>query len=192
MPLTTTLLSSDRGMSTTEDWRALVAARSREAFVAGYGYPFLLALSGLDAPAAPARTIRMEGGVEMINAIMAERRRLKAEGGPKAGPVVLPVRKVQTTFPSMITVGRARNNDIVVSDALVSKFHAFFRQLENGDWGVADAGSANGTRLGDLDLPPKGQPERVRPGDKIVFGGVSAFRFLDASGLWAALREPTR
>lgn len=179
-------------MSTTEDWRALVSSRGRDAFVAAYSYPFLLALSGLDAPTAPARTIRMEGGPELINAIMAERRRMKSESGAKQGPVVLPVRKVQTTFPSMITVGRARNNDIVVPDALVSKFHAYFRQLDDGEWGLADAGSANGTKLGELELPAKGQPERVRSGDKITFGGVSAFRFLDAGGLWAALREPTR
>lgn len=178
-------------MTMTDDWRAAVAARGKEAFVAAFPHPFLLALSGLEAPQGPARTIRMEGGPELINAIMAERRRMKAEGKDK-GPVVLPVRKVQTTFPSMITVGRAKNNDIVVPDALVSKFHAFFRQLDDGDWGVADAGSANGTRLGDADLPPKGQPERVRPGDRITFGGVSAFRFLDAGGLWAALRDPPR
>ncbi len=178
-------------MSMTDDWRPVVAARSKEAFVAAFPHPFLLALSGLEAPQGPARTIRMEGGPELINAIMAERRRMKAEGKDK-GPVVLPVRKVQTTFPSMITVGRAKNNDIVVPDALVSKFHAFFRQIDDGEWGVADAGSANGTRLNDADLPPKGQPERVRSGDKIVFGGVSAFRFLDSGGLWAALREPAR
>jgi hypothetical protein len=178
-------------MTVTDDWRAVVAARGREAFVAAYPHPFLLALSGLEAPQGPARTIRMEGGPELINAIIAERRRMKTEGGARdRGPVVLPVRKVKTTFPSMITVGRARNNDIVVSDALVSKIHAFFRQLDDGEWGLADAGSANGTRLGDADLPAKGQPERVRPGDRITFGGVSAFRFLDAGGLWAALRTP--
>jgi hypothetical protein len=179
-------------MSTTEDWRALATARGREEFIAAYAYPFLLALSGLDAPPAPARTIRMEGGAELMNAIMAERRRIQSEGGAKKGPIVLPVRKVQTTFPSMITVGRARNNDVVVPDALVSKFHAYFRQLDDGAWGLADAGSANGTKLGDVELPAKGQPERVHAGDKITFGGVSAFRFLDAAGLWAALREPTR
>jgi hypothetical protein len=180
-------------MSTTEDWRALVAGRGREAFMTAYGHPFLLALSGLDAPPPPARTIRMEGGAELINAIMAERRRMKAENPAKSvGPAVLPVRKVQSTFPSMITIGRARNNDIVVPDALVSKFHAYFRQLDDGAWGLADAGSANGTKLGELELAPKGQPERVRSGDKIILGGVSAFRFLDAGGLWAALRDPAR
>lgn len=180
-------------MSTTDDWRAVVAARGKDAFVAAYPHPFLLALSGLEAPHGPARTIRMEGGAELMNAILAERRRLKAEDKEKdKGPVVLPVKKVQTTFPSMITIGRAKNNDIVVPDALVSKFHAFFRQLDDGEWGLADAGSANGTRLGDAELPPKGQPERVRSGDKIVFGGVSAFRFLESAALWAALREPAR
>ena len=178
-------------MSTTEDWRTLATTRGREEFAAAHAYPFLLALSGLDAPPPPARTIRMEGGVELINAIMAERRRMQTAGVDK-GPVVLPVRKVQPTFPSMITVGRARNNDIVVPDALVSKFHAFFRKLDDGSWGLADAGSANGTKLGDAELPAKGQPERVRAGDRITFGGVSAFRFLDAVGLWAALREPAR
>ena len=180
-------------MSTTDDWRAVVTARGKEAFVAAYPHPFLLALSGLEAPHGPARTIRMEGGAELMNAILAERRRLKAEDKDKdKGPLVLPVKKVQTTFPSMITVGRDKNNDIVVPDALVSKFHAFFRQLDDGEWGLADAGSANGTRLGDAELPPKGQPERVRSGDKIIFGGVSAFRFLESAALWAALREPGR
>ena len=170
---------------------ALATARRREEFAAAYPHPFLLALSGLDAPPPPARTIRMEGGAEVMNAIMAERRRMLAEGAKK-GPVVLPVRKVQTSFPSMITVGRARNNDIVVPDVLVSKFHAFFRQLADEQWALADAGSANGTKLGDVELVPKGQPERLRSGDQITFGGVSLFRFLDAAGLWSALREPPR
>ncbi len=169
----------------TEDWPALAAASERDEFVAAHAHPFLLALSGLEAPAAPARTMRMEGGPQLIAALKAERRRLAA--GEKF-PAVLPVRKVQDTFPSMITVGRARNNDIVVPDALVSKFHAFFR-LTDGDWLLADAGSANGTRIGDVALPPKGAPERVRPGDRVTFG-VSAFRFVDAGGLWAALRDP--
>jgi hypothetical protein len=173
-------------MSTTEDWRALAAARSREEFQAAYPHPFLLALTALDAPPPPARTVRFERGPELMAAIKAERRRL-ASG--ERHPAVLPVKKIQATFPSMITVGRARNNDIVVPDALVSKFHAFFRQLDDdAGWALADAGSANGTRIGDVDLPPKGAPEKVRPGDRITFG-VSAFKFVDAAGLWAALHE---
>lgn len=172
--------------TSTEDWRGEAALRSRDEFVAAYAHPFLLALSGLEAPRAPARTVRMEGGPELMAALKAERRRL---AGGERTPAVLPVVKVQATFPSMITVGRARNNDLVVSDVLVSKFHAFFRQLDDGAWALADAGSANGTRIGEVELPPKGAPERLHAGDKITFG-VSVFRFVDAAGLWAALREP--
>lgn len=174
-------------MSTTEDWRALAAAHDREQFQAAYPHPFLLALTALEAPPPPARTVRFEGGASLMAAIKAERRRL-ASG--EHDPAVLPVKKVQATFPSMITVGRARNNDIVVPDALVSKFHAFFRQGDDGEWSLSDAGSANGTRLGDLELVPKGAPEKVHPGDRITFG-ASAFKFVDAGGLWAALHEPT-
>ena len=175
-------------MSTTEDWQALVEAQSREQFAAAHPFPFLLARSTGEA-ARPAPTVRLDGGPELMAAIMAERRRLLASAPADRGLVVLPVRKVQANFPSMITVGRARNNDIVVADQLVSKFHAFFRQLDDGGWALADAGSANGTKIGEVELPPKGQPEPVRSGDKITFG-VSTFRFCDAAGLWAALHEP--
>lgn len=174
-------------MSTsTEDWPALAAAHGRDEFVAAYAFPFLLALGGLDAPPPPARTIRFQGGPELLAALKAERRRM-ATG--ERTPTALPIRKVQSTFPNMITVGRAPKNDIVIADALVSKFHAFFR-LDNGEWGLADAGSANGTKIGEVTLVPKAPPERVRPGDRIVFG-VSLFRFVDAGGAWAALRDPS-
>ena len=169
--------------TSTEDWPALAAARGREEFAAAYPHPFLLALTGLDAPLPPARTVRMEGGPQLIAALMAERRRMAA--GEKFPPV-LPVRKVQTTFPSMITVGRARNNDIVVPDALVSKFHAVFR-VSDGKWGLVDLGSANGTRIGDTALAPKGAPQPLRSGDLIAFADQS-FRFLDAASLWSSLR----
>ena len=55
----------------TEDWPALAAARGREEFAAAYPHPFLLALTGLDAPQPPARTVRMEGGPQLMAAIMA-------------------------------------------------------------------------------------------------------------------------
>jgi hypothetical protein len=166
-----------------EDWAAQVASQTRDEFAAAHQHPFLLALSGFEAPPPPARTIRMQG-TELREALKAERRRLAAG---ERSPTVLAVRKVQTTFPSMITVGRARNNDVVIPDALVSKFHAFFRQAD-GQWTLSDAGSANGTKVNTIDVQPKGAAESVRIGDRLTFG-VSTFRFVDAAGLWTALRE---
>lgn len=54
-----------------------------------------------------------------------------------------------------ITVGRARNNDIVIQDGLVSKFHASLSCDKNG-WTISDS-SKNGTWL-DGELLPPGKP----------------------------------
>jgi hypothetical protein len=171
--------------STTEDWQALAESHSREGFAAAYDHPFLLALTAVDVAPRPMATLRLPNGVAEIQAaLLAERRRLAS--GERLSSV-LPVRKVQTTFPNMITVGRARNNDLCVPDTLVSKFHAFFvRRPADGVWTLADAGSSNGTRIGDHELTPKGAAEVVHSGDRLRFG-VTSFRFFDAVGLWSAL-----
>jgi len=98
-------------------------------------------------------------------------------GSPFAAPLV----KVQETFPSMIMLGRTLNNDIVVGDTSISKFHAFFR-LGPGSVEVADAGSRNGTFVGEKQLAPK-QMERLRPGDRVRFARL-AFQLLDAPACW--------
>ena len=170
--------------ATTEDWQALVESHSREGFAAAFDHPFLLALTSVDVAPRPMPTLRLPNGVAEIQAaLLAERRRLAS--GERLMPV-MPIRKVQTTFPSMITVGRAKNNDLCVPDTLVSKFHAFFVRRPDGQWTLADAGSANGTRIGDKELVPKGAAEVVRSGDKVRFG-VTTFSFFDAVGLWSAL-----
>jgi pSer/pThr/pTyr-binding forkhead associated (FHA) protein len=87
----------------------------------------------------------------------------------------------------MITVGRTRNNDVVLADPMISKFHAYFRLID-GAWHLADAGSVNGTRIGELTLPPKGPPQPIRFGDRISFG-ERVLTFLDAAGAWSALRQ---
>jgi len=166
-----------------EDWSALVASGSCQAFANAHPHPFLLSLSGLIAPPPPPRTVRREDTTQVAELRAVRRRRITP---PDRKPAVLAVRKSQPTFSSMITVGRAGNNDIVVPDALVSKFHAVFR-VSDGKWGLVDLGSANGTRIGDTPLAPKGAPHPLRSGDLIAFADQS-FRFLDAASLWSSLR----
>jgi hypothetical protein len=168
-----------------DDFHLLATTTTRDEFVAQCPHPFLMALSGMEQPAQPARTMRLGNGQQLAAALLAERRRL---GSGERSRAVLAIKKTLSTFPGMITVGRAPNNDVVIADALVSKFHAWFR-ISDGVVALADAGSANGTRVGEASLPPKGDPVPVRPGDKITFG-VLAFHFVDAAGLWAALRTP--
>jgi hypothetical protein len=173
-----------------DDWADLAArAASRDEFVRRCPHPFLLALSGtaaeqqVPAPTRPMRTMRLPNAAVLASAMMAERRRMAQQ----IGRVVLAIRKRQSSYPHMITVGRAPNNDVVIADGLVSKFHAWFR-VSDGNIALADAGSANGTRVNELALVANAEPTLLSPGDKIVFGAL-AFRFVDAAGAWAALRK---
>ena len=56
-----------------------------------------------------------------------ERDRVEGRGRCPGPPFAAQLVKVQEQFPSMIMLGRTTNNDIVVGDTSISKFHAFFR-----------------------------------------------------------------
>ncbi len=66
------------------------------------------------------------------------------------------------------TLGRARDNAIVLDDGYVSARHARLTPRD-GVWLLADLGSTNGTRLNER--PVRGEV-RVAPGDVIALGSV--------------------
>jgi hypothetical protein len=107
-------------------------------------------------------------------------------GGQMMGntQMVFAVRKVQSSSANIISVGRVENNDIVVADDTVSSFHAFFEKTGEGNHlQLSDAGSTNGTWVGDTQLAKGTAPTPVRSGDTIRFGNVS-LRLLDAGTFW--------
>jgi hypothetical protein len=164
-----------------QDFEQLVATNTRDSFVSAFSHPFLVGEAMLRQPrGAVGRTLTFESGTT-FNA--DELALAKRDEGKR---LVLPVRKSQATFPSMITVGRTRNNDIVVPDVMISKFHGFFRMVDK-HYELADAGSQNGTFIGERRLTPKAPGVRVRAGEIIRFAELR-FRFLDAGGCWDALR----
>ncbi len=168
--------------------RALTSAR-RE-FVTACPFYFLLGKQVLDKPRTPRKTDVFEavppadvkedttGATKVVDFD-----RIK-HGAPET--LMLAVRKVQSAFPSMITVGRTANNDLVISDINISRFHAFFR-VHADRVEVADAGSANGTFVGDKQLPPKGAAQILIPGEKVLFAHLE-FTFLDAGACWDQLQ----
>lgn len=91
------------------------------------------------------------------------------------------VAKTQQTFPAMITVGRTPNNEIVLHDVEVSKFHAWFR-VADGRVELVDANSRNGTFVGHERLPPK-EPRIVATGSTLRFGSLE-LQLLDAARCW--------
>jgi pSer/pThr/pTyr-binding forkhead associated (FHA) protein len=79
-----------------------------------------------------------------------------------------------------ISIGRARNNDLVVSSAGVSKLHAHFTTDDDGVTRVTDAGSHNGTRVNETRIE-QGVAVILNPHDKLTFGDVQAVFHTPAS-----------
>lgn len=139
----------------------------------------LLGRSAFLASAAPAALVRrradgtetetdsrpaLDEEVDTLVAPVLGRRR-----GPRGVEVYPLAKKPGASFADMITVGRTPNNDIVLRDVTVSRFHAYFRQ-RGEKWIVADAGSKNGSELEGVPLEARKEKElasgvSVRIGD---------------------------
>ncbi len=139
----------------------------------------LLGRSVFLASAAPAALVRrraeghdtdsdsrpaIDEEVDTLVAPVLGRRR-----GPRGVEVYPLAKKPGASFADMITIGRTPNNDVVLRDVTVSRFHAYFRQ-RGEKWIVADAGSKNGSGLEGVPLEARKERElasgvAVRIGD---------------------------
>ena len=83
------------------------------------------------------------------------------------------IQRIPHSNPKLITVGRAKTNDIVIPDRSVSKAHASFDFDSKTNRRILyDLDSTNGTYLrGERLIPRVGYP--VKTGDRIVFGKVA-------------------
>jgi FHA domain len=113
--------------------------------------------------------------------------------GPHAGVLLDPETEIawlskteRNPFQGLITIGRARNNDIVLSVRSVSKVHALFMQ-QDGEWFIEDNGSSNRTYLNGRLLEAKTR-ERLRDGDMLGLGPDACARFLEGPTLWDYLQ----
>lgn len=96
-------------------------------------------------------------------------------------PIVFPVIKNQeNAFGRGITVGRTGNNDVVLDDGTVSRFHAWFQRETEGRYILTDAGSKNGSFVSGVRLMPR-RATPVMDGSRLRFGQVELTFYL-ASG----------
>ena len=108
---------------------------------------------------------------------------------PRTRPTIFPLcKRPNTPFIDLITLGRTDSNDITVPDRSVSRFQAFFRK-RFGRWFICDAGSKNGTRVGDRRLEPRTETE-ILSGQILQFGTVEV-SFYTADSLYDALTSGT-
>lgn len=110
----------------------------------------------LDAPAADPEIFRLE----------------KSSDGSKD--------KVNA-FALGVTLGRTSNNDVMIDDASVSRFHAYFQQdPQSGVWHVVDAESSNGSYLAGERLAPR-RPAPLVDHARLQFGHVKLEYLLPVS-----------
>ncbi len=130
------------------------------------------------AAAAPAVFVRLHAttsslipGVAVEDETVDEIRPVTRVGAEdSAALAVFPiVKKPGASFPDRVTIGRTANNDIVLGEHSISRFHAYVRQ-DGQSWLFADAGSKNGCDIqGERLAPRKEKPllsrAMVRVGD---------------------------
>ena len=93
-------------------------------------------------------------------------------------------KKPGASFPDRITIGRTANNDIVIPDSSVSRFHAYVRRDGNA-WVLADAGSKNGSWLREDQL--EARKEKPLASKAVLRIGEVELTFYTAADLYAAL-----
>lgn len=146
----------------------------RDAFVARYPHLFLLYEEQRTIPPGQFST-------KVVSRKDAFRR-------PAGVLRVLPLVKAPTNpYSDRISIGRARNCDVVLRDPSVSKLHAHVRREPNGSWVIIDLDSHNGTAVADVPILPS-RPEPLRPGDTATFGGVTV-RVVDSDQLYTMLTK---
>jgi hypothetical protein len=172
----------------------LAQTLSQTEFTAKCPWFFIVGRSPLTRPAGPRPTI--VAGMMQVQDLL--------DTGPSDKPLAyrtiatkdpfsldsptlaLAIRKVRPMFPFMITLGRTTNNDMVLPDITISKFHAYFR-VNGEEVDLTDAGSRNGSYVGDQKLVPNGTPTRLVPGSVVRFGPHS-FELVTSAECWARLR----
>jgi hypothetical protein len=126
------------------------------------------------APHDPVTTLQVpvfsnrEGGHD------ADRTELLAQLESKMWFVLPLLKRSSQGEADRITVGRADDNDVVLQESSVSKYHAHFETHEDGSLALTDLRSKNGTRVNGLSLVA-GAGRWVQPMDHLQFGKVPTF-----------------
>jgi hypothetical protein len=95
-----------------------------------------------------------------------------------------PLLRTERSAGHLVTVGRTSNNDVVIPDLSVSRFHAFLKPVAEGRFQIQDANSTNGTTVNSTSVPAQGHGLGVdlKSGDNVRLGQVE-LTFLSAQAL---------
>ena len=96
------------------------------------------------------------------------------------------VRKRESGFRH-ITIGRTKNNEIVIDHNLISRCHAYIEAKPDDEFTLVDMGSTNGTSLNLQVLQPK-TAYPLEDGAQIKLGGAIEATYLLPAGLYAHMQ----
>jgi hypothetical protein len=155
-----------------------LATQGREAFLAAAAPAAFVRLHATDSSMSPGLTVEDE-------TVDETRPVTKVGAEDTTALAVFPiVKKPGASFPDRVTIGRTANNDIVLGEHSISRFHAYVRQ-DGQSWLFADAGSKNGCDLqGERLAPRKEKPLISRA---VVRVGDIELTFYRAIDLYAVL-----
>ena len=130
---------------------------------------------------APFQTLEDTTGFNTIN--------MKALKTPGNGYEVAPIRKRagSNAFTTMVTIGRAQNNDIELKAPGISKFHAYVRMESDGAHLLTDAGSSYGTTVNETRLVPRSDKPTLEAKDEVVLGESVRLRYLPPADFYEFL-----
>jgi len=151
--------------------------RGEDAFRHKYPYPFLVLRY---SPPDDAEEVDLQTVETQLSDFDPEEKR-------KPIIKVVPlVKSNRNAFKSKITLGRAKNNDVILRAAKVSKVHAAFL-VGKDNWQVKDMGSVNGTVINGERLEKSGSIE-LKSGDMISIWRY-VFEYLDLDSFVDILRK---
>ncbi len=161
------------------------AQMTREMFLSRYSQAAFIAHSveGASGSDWSFRTQTVSSATLSIGKLLAEQG-VALDKDTADGRVYPLVKTQDNPWQGRISIGRARNNDIVLVDTSVSKLHAHVN-IEGGASTLTDAGSRNGTIVNGKRLK-EGDKVDLVTNDKVVFGRVELV-FFDKNGLYDLL-----
>lgn len=146
-------------------------------FLKQFNHPFLIQLSKEVELAENPGFGTISGN---LNRIMVESELTNCK-------LIFVTKRSTNAFSMMVTVGRAENNDIVLRNGKISKFHAYFNE-SGSDWSLTDGNSSNGTYLHNQRLTPNTRYP-IPDGSDLSFSQDLSFRFVSNRGMYDRMRR---
>jgi hypothetical protein len=168
----------DRGLGSgvpLEEYREDASRLSPTDFEECHGSAFLLLTAAeLNEPSGPASTeVNLVGVDEPAS-----------ERTASLSLLIYPLRRTERSAGHLVTLGRTSNNDVVIPDLSVSRFHAFVKPLGSEHFQIQDANSTNGSSVNGTPVLGQGNGPAadLKSGDNVRLGQVE-LTFLSAQAL---------